>query len=345
MRNLLFALLFLLPISLSAQLDDLLKNPDVSYVATFETEHDFRLSSKRETSDLQLLKLNNPQNGCADFSTDNWLAQWVLKGMNDGIYKAYESSDLSAIVTHSTLLNKISTIDTVIAFYPETYEEVMKVIKNELNPADIKSFRTLQAIYFDKKSSSYQTRLLAIAPMVNMTTPEGQVLGMIPLAWLAMDGKLSSNFSAQNPEVAWAALLLDKGNPLTISELKIKKNDSKKTFAEQLFQEAASMKHPIESTEGYGCGNMLTKKDIEGMSNTIDTVITFDPETYKETMQIGKSDYLPAKLKQVLLAQEWYYDNHKNMISNRLKAIAPIVEVYDKKNEFMYSRRQYYLHF
>ncbi|MCF8244821.1 MAG: hypothetical protein K9J37_10935 [Saprospiraceae bacterium] len=345
MRNLLFVLLFLLPISLSAQLDDLLKNPDVSYVATFEVEHDFRLSTKRETSDLQLLKFYNPKNGCADFSTDNWLAQWMLKGMYDGIYKAYESADLSAIVTHSTLLNKISTIDTVITFYPETYEEVMQVVKNELNPADIKSFRTLQAIYYDKKSSSYQTRLLAIAPMVNMTDPLGKMLGTTPLAWLAMDGKLPNGFSAQNPDVAWAALLLDMGNPLTISKLKVKKNDSKKTFSEQLFQEAASMKHLVESSEGYNCTQILSSNDLEQMLTSIDTIIAFDIKTYEEKVQIVKNHLNPNEIKTICLAQEWYYDNLRKMLANRLKAVGPVVDVTDETGAFLYSKILYYLHF
>ena len=346
MRNLLFVLLFsYLPIALNAQLDDLLKNPDVSYVATFETEHDFRLSSKRETSDLQLLKFDYQNKGCADFRNDNWLARWLLQGMKNGIYRAYESIDLSVIVTHTTLLNKITTIDTVITFDPDTYEETMRVIKNELNPDDIKSFRTLQAIYYHKKTGNFQTRLLAIAPMVDITDPQGNVNGKMPLAWLAMDGKLADGLSVQSPDVAWAALLLDRVNTLKISELKLKKNEMKKTFAEQLFQEAISMKHPVESSEGYGCKNMLTRKEIDAMTNSIDTVITFDPETYKETMQIGKSEYTTAKLKQVLLAQEWYYDGSRHLIATKLKAIAPMVDVYDDKNTFMYSRRQYYLHF
>lgn len=341
---LLLALPFL-PFLVTAQLDDLLKNPDVSYVATFETEHDFRISVKRETSNLQLLKLYNPQNSCADFATDNWLSKWLLNGMKDGIYKAYESADLSVIVEHSTLLDKITTIDTVITFYPETYEEVMKVIKNEINPADIKSIRTLQAIYYDKKSSSYQTRIMAVAPMVNKTNPEGKVLGSTPLAWLAMDSKLSSSLSAGSPDVTWAALLLDKNNPLIIKELKVKKNDSKKTFMELLFLEAASMKHPVEESVGYGCSNLLTKNELESMGRTIDTVITFDPATSEETMRVIKNDLQPVNIKTVFLAQEWYFDNRRKMLVNRLNAIGPVVDVTGVNGELMYSKTLYYLHF
>jgi Gliding motility associated protein GldN len=346
MRNLLFVLLLTyLPFSLTAQLDDLLKNPDLSYVATFETEHDFRLSTKRQTSQFQLLKYDFQQVGCLAFTNDNWLAQWMLKGLLDGKISAYQDAELSKAYDKKAIYQRISFIDTVITFDPNTYAETVQIIRNDLNSDDIVSFKTSQAIFYDKKSGSYQTQLLALAPMVKQTDNNGQVIGKSPLAWLPMDGKLPSGFSAQNSDVAWAALLLDKANLLNTSQLKVKKDETKRTFAEQLLVEAASMNHPIESSEGYGCGNWLEKNEVEHMLSIIDTIITFDPATNKESVQVVKNTIRPTDMNRLILVQEWYFDKRRNMLANRLKAIAPYTAITNANNEFMYDRIQFYLHF
>lgn len=343
----LFALLLTyLPFSLSAQIDDLLKNPDVSYLATFESEHDFRLSAKRDKSKIQLLKFHQ-KDECLDFATDNWLALWMLEEMANGKYKAYDDPELSIWVAHTTLLNRLSSIDTVITFDPKNYEERMQVIRNDINPADIKAFRTHQAIYFDKKSGTYQTRLLALAPLVTITDPTGKVVNTTPLAWLAMDGKLPSGFSAQSSDVTWSVLLLDRDKPLEISNLKIKKNEWRKPFAEQFFQIVQTTMLPVESASGgYGCGKLLSKMDIEAEYTSIDTIITFDPVTYVETMQVIRNDYKPANLKRVLLSQEWYFDERRKILCNRLKAMSPLIDRYDETGKtLMYTYPLYYLRF
>ncbi len=202
MRIIIFPMLLaFLPFSLNAQLSEILKDPNITWAATFETEHDFRLNTQRETSKIQLKKFTYPESGCVDFNNENWLAPWILKGMSDGKYQAYADPDLSVLVARTTLLDKISTTDTVIVFYPDTYEEVVKVIRNDINPADIKSFRTQQVIFYDKKIGGFGTRLLALAPMVSLTNREGKVVGSMPLAWLAIESGIAGNLSLTKPTV------------------------------------------------------------------------------------------------------------------------------------------------
>ena len=345
MRNLLFSLLLTsLPYLLAAQLDELFKDPNVSYLATFETEHNFRLSAKRTSTKIQLLKFQ--QSGqCPDFVTDNWLAHWILEGMGTGKFKAYDDPELSIWVAHTTLLSRISSIDTVITFDPKNYEERVQVIRNDINPDDIAGFRTHQAIYFDKKSGTYQTRLLALAPLVTLTDATGKIVSTSPIAWLAMDGKLPNGFSAQIPDVPWSVLLQERDKPLEISKLKVKKDEWKKSFAEQFFQNVKTTKLPVESArEGYGCGKLLSKKDIEAEYTSIDTIITFDPSNYEETMQVIKNDFQPADLKRVLLTQEWYFDDRRKLLCNRLKAISPLLDRYDETGKtVIYTYPLYYL--
>ncbi|MCC6724452.1 MAG: hypothetical protein IT258_08075, partial [Saprospiraceae bacterium] len=149
----------------------------------------------------------------------------------------------------------------------------------------------------------------------------------------------------QSPDIAWAVLLLDRTNVLETSKLSVKKDEAKKTFAELLFGEVMSMKHSVESTERYGCSEKLTKNDLEHMMSSIDTIITFDPATYQETVQIVKNDFKSADLKNLMLAQEWYYDSRQKRVANRLKSIAPMKDVNDETGQLLYTKRMFYLHF
>ncbi|MBI1227438.1 MAG: hypothetical protein GC192_19560 [Bacteroidetes bacterium] len=346
MRNFLLLLATAsVPFLASAQLNNLLKDPNIAWAATFETEHDFRLSPKSRTTQIQLTKFSLPENGCVKFVTDNWLTYWFLEEMKVGRYNLFSDADLNSPMEQSALMNKITSIDTVITFDPNSYKETMQVIRNDINPDDIAGFRTQQIIFFDKKSGSYGTQLLALAPLVSKTDATGKVIGKNELAWIPMNAAASADLTTKSPDVIWSALMIDKANSLTISKLKTVKNELKKSFGEQLFFETASMKHPVESSGGYGCGEMLTKAEVENMTMQIDTVITFDPETYKETVQIVKNTYNPSELKEVIMAQEWYYDNKQKILANRLKALAPYVEITDTNQNLLYKRVQFYLHF
>ena len=44
-----------------------------------------------------------------------------------------------------------SNIDTVITFDPETYEEQVQIVRNDLNPEDVKQFRLKEVWFFDEK--------------------------------------------------------------------------------------------------------------------------------------------------------------------------------------------------
>lgn len=347
MRIVLFPLLLaLLPVSLPAQLDDILKNPNVTWAATFETEHDFRLNPKQEGASIQLLKFTYPEEGCVDFINDNWLTHWILKGMADGKFKASDDPALSVWVAQTTLMNRITSIDTVITFDPATYEERMQVIRNDLNGDDIIGFRTYEVIFYDKKTGSFETRLLALAPLVTQTDPTGKVVSKSPVAWLAIDGRMPGNFSLQNPDIIWSALLIDKANDLEISQLKVLKNEWKQPFTAQFHLEALGMKHPVERSKGFGCGKLLSKKDIDNLYTSIDTVTTLDPVTFKETIKIIKNDVRPSDLQKIRLVQEWYYDKRRNVLFNKLKAVSPLVDKFDESGKKLrYALPMYYLRF
>lgn len=74
--------------------------------------------------------------------------------------------------------------DTIVTFDPITFEEVMKVVENELNWEDINSYRVKEVYFFDEETSNLDVRILGIAPIIDRTDDNGNYLNSGPLFWV-----------------------------------------------------------------------------------------------------------------------------------------------------------------
>lgn len=77
-----------------------------------------------------------------------------------------------------------ASIDTVITFDPETYEEQIQIVRNDLNPEDVKRFRVKEIWFFDEESSTMQVRILGIAPLLDEKDDNGNFLYEAPMFWV-----------------------------------------------------------------------------------------------------------------------------------------------------------------
>ena len=104
----------------------------------------------------------------------------------EGDITVYSTEDdkFSIPLTSDEVASKGASIDTVITFDPETYEEQIQVVRNELNPEDIKRFRLKEIWFFDQESSTMQVRILGIAPLYDVTDDNGNFLYENPMFWV-----------------------------------------------------------------------------------------------------------------------------------------------------------------
>ena len=82
------------------------------------------------------------------------------------------------------VLSQLSKTDTVVTFDPETYEEKVAIVRNDVNWENVKRFRIKEVWYFDKETSTLQVRILGIAPMINVTDNEGNFRFEKPMFWV-----------------------------------------------------------------------------------------------------------------------------------------------------------------
>lgn len=82
------------------------------------------------------------------------------------------------------VLSQLSKTDTVVTFDPETYEEKVAIVRNDVNWENVKRFRIKEVWFFDKETSQLQVRILGIAPMIDVTDNEGNFRFEKPMFWV-----------------------------------------------------------------------------------------------------------------------------------------------------------------
>lgn len=82
------------------------------------------------------------------------------------------------------VLSMLSKTDTVVTFDPETYEEKLRIVRNDINWEDVKRFRVKEVWFFDKETSTLQVRILGIAPMIDVRDNEGNFRFEKPMFWV-----------------------------------------------------------------------------------------------------------------------------------------------------------------
>lgn len=99
----------------------------------------------------------------------------VFDAENDKFQKQLTGDEVAAM---------LSTIDTAITFDPETYEEQVKIVRNDINWEDVKRFRLKEIWFFDKETSTMQVRILGIAPLIDVKDSEGNFRYEKPMFWV-----------------------------------------------------------------------------------------------------------------------------------------------------------------
>jgi gliding motility associated protien GldN len=73
--------------------------------------------------------------------------------------------------------------DTIITFDPVTFEEIIKIVYNDLNWEDINTYRLKEVYFFDEETSTLDVRILGIAPIIDRVADNGSYLNSGPLFW------------------------------------------------------------------------------------------------------------------------------------------------------------------
>ncbi|MEK7254900.1 MAG: gliding motility protein GldN, partial [Bacteroidota bacterium] len=116
-------------------------------------------------------------------------------------------------------------------------------------------------------------------------------------------------------------------------------------FYSIIMDAATSAEITVYSTEDDKFTSKLTPEEVASMGATIDTVITFDPETYEEQIQIVRNDLNPEDVKRFRLKEIWFFDEETSTLQVRILGIAPLIDVKDENGNFKYEKPMFWVYY
>ena len=357
-------ILFLLPLSIlsfkmTAQIDDLLKNKDITWVAEISSDFIVDNPEKAEAKNLNRIRILKITPKAVKYHTDDSLIfhRIVADAVNNRNVTLYRDS---------FCVYRYDGIDTIETIDPMTYETKIRIIKSQphLEVKDIQGIRVRQILFYDAKQAQFGLKTLAFAPLSILYSLKGDTIRCcVPHFWLkAKDLESPPNIADNN--ISWVqALNQHQGFDLKNAHI-LKSTDTsmpiehlinifEKDESKQFFKANSDMipNFMSERKQMYAEKDAQTPNaDIipypldlvtrEGMINWRDTITVIESNEVKVKVITHRINL--KKINRLRLIQEWYWDDKKQELSIRLAAVAPIYDACNEINELIYRKPMFY---
>lgn len=333
-QKILFLVFILISIKTTAQ-QELMDNKNISYVGEFffdsslspfpfkgQVYNSYSLEIgkiKPLRNDIENLRLS----GLEPFGSAK-IIQWVdqySQGYNPEI-KTYQDYNLSKeeVVPN---IRKIDTLDN------------NRIVASNYFGEQIKGIRVYCLLYFDVNKNQLLIEPKSLSPLVvskkNKTSKDS--INYTPLFWLPiyeLQGDEKSYWGSNS-----VTYICQTNNNIDKTEIDLLKG----TFDYETFFPSQLLDKNVIIHNNYleKINNFEERKELIAVaSNTVDTIITFDPDTYEEKVtiqKVGGYDYTGLRI-----VVRWFFDEKQNRVYAKLIACAPEL----KYENDSFSRAQYY---
>ncbi len=89
----------------------------------------------------------------------------------------------------------------------------------------------------------------------------------------------------------------------------------------------------------------LTQEEVAAKASRIDTVVTFDIETYEEKITVTKNDINPEDIKRFRVKEVWFIDEESSEMRVRILGIAPIKDVLNEDGSFAFEEAMFWVYY
>lgn len=315
--------------ALSAQADQLLSDPSVSWVA--EAEFDIALDvpgsfDPNQTGLKSPMLLKATASDPAQlYSEPTSLGGILLAQANTPGQAVFADAALQQKLDVDGILEKLSRTDTIMVFSVETYEGEQRIIHRDLTPKDFKGFRVRQLVYYREKTAEFGLLTLAIGPVLKE--------GKVPF-WLPVDSPAAPYPSVSDPAVTWAYRVGVQNREVLLGDLKPLKQPARPVM--QMFMQRVIEDPTTDIFSAKNWAYPVRADDRANLYGKADTIVTFDPETYEEHVRITRME-VGADYLRLGLVQDWFWDDQRKRLVTRLVAACPIMHVTDEQGNYMYA--------
>lgn len=328
-------ILFLLPLSIlslemTAQIDDLLKNKDITWIA--ETYNDFLINesfdgkSTGNTIRSTSLKLVNQTE---ETLTENTAVQeWLIDAINKKEIVVYQDSNCTKQLNSKNLFGE----DWITQMNPYSYESEIKVIPHQISYAYIVCFRTRQIVYYNAKKAQFGMRTIAIAPicMYDYWVNNKMIPHNSPVFWFKpKDLNKTQRLSKKN--ITWASRMsFVNGLSINSDSVKILKKVAEGMPLTHLFSVVKTNRRlPFyQNLTGIKPRKTISFEERKNMFSHTDTLRILNPLTYEESYKTITEETKPSDCESLQLIQNWYWNARKKRLEIYLVATAPLKNSY-----------------
>lgn len=264
-----------------------------------------------------------------------FLGAVLKKAIEEGKLTVYKDKKCRKAMTIEEAKAKMvfTSLDTIITYNPETFEGHPTIVENrtKLFPIDETIYEFTQSWNFKSSTQKLQLDAIHISHYDLANEPNKDRKNYL-FSIKAKDLKnLENSKILEIPNVIWARYIEYKGN---FENTKIR---------EQLLSKSHLLEHKIINN-GYDDNPLkdyfifeAAEIQSESFMESVDTIITFHPETFAEKMMIRRYKLNLDDITSFKIAQEIYFDTKDYTFKVRLLAIAPILRRYDEFGKFRYE--------
>ncbi|MFZ4474630.1 MAG: hypothetical protein ACOYPR_05510 [Saprospiraceae bacterium] len=327
----------LLFISLSAHAQSpksIQEDPKTDWAAiielSFPSDPFLQPDALRKEAEMTVLKLSAESYGIrdyVDFSLNTKLWQMAKSEQ----WEMYADANLTRQMAFEEAMRKFSKPDTTLTFDPETYEERIKVnFEPSRLPFDAPYVRVRQLLSYHNASARFSIQTLAIGPCWE----DGKVPYWLKIPTSLMDLPESMLDAA---DITWAVRYMTDTNSPTEAQWTEVKNTTGPVL--QRFLDRIRTDTSIQLYDNEE--NLVLANKRPCLFSCTDTVVTFDPQTWKEHVQIIETGLDLEVIHDIQLVEEWFWDTEQGLLITRLKAVAPRAALNRPGDELLMQARFY----
>lgn len=122
------------------------------------------------------------------------LIEALLKGIKEGKINAYDATggipenpggdSFTVPMTYDGLMGRMRDTATIDKLDKDGNKIGSERKLNDFSPDKVVGYRIKEDVYFDKRLSRVQTRIIGIAPLIRVTLTNGDTIGTQPVCWL-----------------------------------------------------------------------------------------------------------------------------------------------------------------
>lgn len=336
------------------QIDDLLNNPDIVWVGEIELAYNFKpeklegeyFPESERRYEYRVRKSDFKQ---CDFT--NTLIDAIIDGVQIGMLPVYDKPGGKRLNKEEIKQICGPRLDTVLLSTPYNYEEKYMIVSNDEPISKLVNVCVIRQVwYYDVKTKQFANRTIGISLMIpaergsensNSLDKKEEIL-----YYVEFPNFTDAASQINSPNVPFCMETMEE---LDFSNFKILKGNSHQTFEQFFFQLPKEQKIDIYSVEsGYCCNEIVDKEEhYRIFEHTVDTVITFHPITYDETVRTVENPALTFHQynDNYRVKQTWYFDAKSHQLVSKLNSVAPTKAEYDENGNFLFDYALFYLCF